>query len=48
MKDKTKFLIWDILSFIVIIAIVATIGLAIYGMRTDCPNTEGYVYCGNQ
>lgn len=35
--------LWQI--FVSILCVVF-IGLLIYGIKTDCPNTAGYVYCG--
>jgi hypothetical protein len=38
------FKLWQI--FLGVIGILFII-LCIYGLNTDCPNTAGYVFCGN-
>jgi hypothetical protein len=35
--------LWQILVSILCIAFLV---LVVYGIKTDCPNTSGYVYCG--
>lgn len=37
------FKVWQVLVSIVCLALIA---LVLYGVNTDCPNTAGYVYCG--
>lgn len=32
---------------ILFVALILLIVLCIYGINTDCPNTEGYVFCGD-
>jgi hypothetical protein len=36
--------IWHFLLSVVCILFIA---MVIYGFNTDCPNTAGYVFCGN-
>ena len=31
-----------------VVIVTLFILLCIYGLATDCPNTAGYVYCGEQ
>lgn len=38
------FKVWQILVSVVCILFIM---LFIYGLRTDCPNTAGYVFCGD-
>ncbi|GGY71899.1 hypothetical protein GCM10011613_16000 [Cellvibrio zantedeschiae] len=38
------FKLWHLL---VSIFCVLFIMLVVYGIKTDCPNTAGYVYCGD-
>lgn len=34
-------------NVVITVLIVLAVLLAIYGLRTDCPNTAGYVFCSD-
>ncbi len=37
------FKIWQVLAVLTLVILVM---LGVYGLRNDCPNTAGYVFCG--
>jgi len=37
------FKLLDVILFVLLVILVIA---CVYGVVTDCPNTEGYVYCG--
>jgi hypothetical protein len=37
------FKLLDVILFVLLVLLVIA---CVYGVVTDCPNTEGYVYCG--
>jgi uncharacterized membrane protein YdjX (TVP38/TMEM64 family) len=38
---------FSLFNFICSVFLVSVVTFFIYGFSTDCPNTAGYVYCGN-
>ena len=44
--ERLKFFFIDAMNFIAVLAVIAFVAFAWYGLETQCPDVAVYVYCG--